>query len=574
MGSERGAHGTAGGKILPMRCVAWVEVRPCALICLYSAGCCLLACERDEVAATRVDVTIDADAAARSAAARIVVRVFGTEGNEVAMFDRAFTENDFPASIRLTPGMGAPPRTFRIEGELIDPSGVAVSWIRARGGYIEGQATELRLRFDAACGDSECPPHEACELGACVGACFVPSELESLTFERSNCPSEVFVDGERGKDMPSTCIDPGTPCRTIQYALDQYVTGTDGAVVNVRGGVTYRPEAEHTALVSLRRRHSGTADRPTTIQAWPETGTPVLDGGGQVDRGIEFCCDEDINDNASASWVVVDGFEVVGAREHGITFNGSSAREVTVRNCVLSGNGEGPTRFDNRAGIALNNGAHDIEIIDSEIHDNQSANPDEAAAGMYINKATNVRVTGNIIRNNQGDGVFVALTENLRFERNRIVNNGEHGMSVSGTGILIEDTSFCANEIHGIRFSGGDAHSANHINSARNGASGIRIAAEVLGVAIRNSILAANQTFGVAAETAASNSTSEFNLYFDNQIAAQENIVADPTEIFDEDPRFIDIAACMDALRDDSPAKGASREGVDLGNRLAAPQSP
>jgi len=121
---------------------------------------------------TRVDVFFEADPALAGAASSIEVRVVDTEGDTVLDTVEPLAERGLPVAIRLEPADGDATRSFLVVAHLRDAGGDRIARVAAGGGYVAGEARQLRLRFAAGCAAGlDCAGATTCVMDACVDAC-------------------------------------------------------------------------------------------------------------------------------------------------------------------------------------------------------------------------------------------------------------------------------------------------------------------------------------------------------------------------------------------------------------------
>jgi hypothetical protein len=176
----------------------------------------LMGCSDEPIA--RVLVYFDAEAGATMDATTFRVTVLRVDPNpaqieqigyQVVEADPAVGQVAFPFGLTLEPLSDAS-TVYEVVGELFDAtSATAFSTQRARGQYVEGEALELRLVFDADCADAICTENETCQNGACFEPCVVPTAIGLLGDRRSpaiSCPeSAECPDGQ-----PLSCVPHGT----------------------------------------------------------------------------------------------------------------------------------------------------------------------------------------------------------------------------------------------------------------------------------------------------------------------------------------------------------------------------
>lgn len=505
------------------------------------------ACGGDEAF---VDLVIDAGACTETLVSRVVVRVFSAEGDLVETFARSADDGPvFPTGVRVAPRDGDTSRAWAIEADALDSEGVSVSFQRAFGAYAAGAPRELALPFDDACLGLACRADETCRQGACVSD-FEPVAMGEPT--RAECPHFLWVDGTAGVDGDS-CEDPAMPCATIQHAVDEVQSSARGYVLNVHGESTYQFDGGR-EVVELNESAARANDDHRIVRAWPGTGRPIVDASG-ADKGLL------IND----SRVVIDGFEIHSAMEHGIAFNSSfgGAQDGVVRNCEIWGNGTGPMpSFPNEAGISLNNDAARITIVDNVLRDNLSVDPSRGA-GVYVNSNDDLIIVGNVIRDNQGEGLRLNNVDRSIVRDNVLIGN-RVGIRSDGNDTTIEDNAICGSTEAALFVNDG-ASTFRHNTVVDSGDPAIQITSAAW--TLERNIIAFGAGFGLGGTGSPVNRE---NLYFMNASGETEGITrsAPDTDLLDTDPLLTDRAACDVRLGEGSPARGAAGDGSDIGVRF------
>jgi hypothetical protein len=323
--------------------------------------------------------------------------------------------------------------------------------------------------------------------------------------------------------------------------------------VFVRGGATYTGEGTSEALLV---DVSGTAEHPVTFRAWPGTGVPRIDAMGVQQDTVDV----------DAMHVVLDGLELTGAGEHGISINGNEVRDVAVLRCDIHDNGSAMmTMFDNRAGIILNNGASEVLIAESSIHDNQ--NPMANVDGIHTNDGTrplsDVVIADNAIHENGFDGVDLR-GHDTTLAGNRIYAHSNHEVIAEADLFVARDNVICDAAHDGIVVRDVSGATVTHNTIVGSAEVGVSIAGAV-GLVLTANILVRNGVLGVGADAAIDDS---FNLYFDNGADTQGFERAQPETDVLADPRLVEGAApCTFAPGPGSPALGAGPDGTDIGAR-------
>jgi hypothetical protein len=114
-----------------------------------------------------------------------------------------------------------------------------------------------------------------------------------------------YVAGDVGSDAytAAQATVSATPWKTIQKAADTIVAGD---TVNVKGGITYTGSRFcefRGAVVCITT--SGSLNNVITYQAWPGTGTPIVDGDNNTNNGFLT----DITD-----YITISGFKIINTK--------------------------------------------------------------------------------------------------------------------------------------------------------------------------------------------------------------------------------------------------------------------
>ncbi|MEM9193141.1 MAG: right-handed parallel beta-helix repeat-containing protein [Myxococcota bacterium] len=513
-----------------------------------------------EVVTTAVDVTIDADDCVRQAVARLEVSVRDQEGQLAETFDVATAEVAFPTGVRVVP-RDEVSGSWRVDAVGYTVDGVPIVWSSVRGGFDEGDLVDRSLLFDDACLGVRCPAGEVCtreglpvegvtpvDKTQCVPEALAADSLRHAS--RDECPSILFVDGGAGT-AGSDCGSFTGPCADAELALEQVAPGV-GAVVHIRGEQTYLGARQ----VDLTQPRSGARTAPVVVKALPDSGVPRFEGAA-----------------ASAIWVrasnvVLDGFFVTEAVDHGIAVNNGMAGvdNVTIRNMELVANGRGSDGgFNNRGGIQLNNGANDVLIEHSIFRDNRTMVADARGHALYVNKTDGLVFRHNGVRGGQGIAVHLIGSSDVHIESNVFQDNDGDAIRADGSEATISNNRICRSMTDGVRANVDGAVEVLNNTIVASGANALQIVGERDQVPIfRGNIFAFNPGTGVAA-TDMSNVFDSYNLYFMNgndwvgfePTQPQTNVLADP--------QLMGRELCELTLGSDSPARGAGPDGSVIG---------
>jgi serralysin len=302
----------------------------------------------------------------------------------------------------------------------------------------------------------------------------------------------------------------------------------------------------------------GDSGMPLTLRAWPGTGVPILDGMGMRNDAI------DVN----APYVLVDGLELRGGGEHGISMNGPAKQHITVLRCDIHDNGSTPTTpFDNRAGVIVNNGASDLTVAECRIHDNVNAGFDVdgiRALNGSSEMVTRLTIADNVIFGNTTHGLNLRIVESFVTD-NRIYENGVDGIHADGNAIIIRDNRTCDAGRHGVFLAGLANATVVNNTAVGNAMHGIHVQAPSSTTELVANVMTGNGTAGAWSDA---NLADGYNVYFDNGEDAVGFMRAQPmTDIFDDPMLMSDADPCSAFLGPTSPAIGHGPDGTDIGAR-------
>lgn len=489
-----------------------------------------------------VDVTIDVEPCVREAGERLIVEVRDARAGVVDTFEAPLATAGLPTGVRVRPRSGGSSGGFHVVARIEDAGGVPIAFESARGSF-GAEARAIGVVFDDACLGVECPSGSTCVASACVSDV---DPMEARGGPRTTCPPMLFVDGMDGVGSECTFA---MPCRTLAIALDLVQVGI-GAVIHMRGGVTYTGTNRYTFAVVPE--HSGGPTSPLVIKAWPGTGVPVLEAGPTSEIVVAL----------HGSHTVLDGFEVRGGYAHGISINGSDIVGVTVRNCDVHHNAMGPHKYDNRAGLVINNNAGDITIDHSTFRDNSTDVMGERASGLHINAGRNVRISSCRVTGNELYGVFVNGSD-VAIEDTLIAQNGGDGVLGSTARLEVSSTRICESTGDAIYLSGTSRADVSRSTLARSGSDAIALDGQAAAV-VRATVLAGNMEVAIHKTDPRVTIEESHNLYFGNgSDTVGFDRSAPQTDVL-EDPMFTD-ASCDLVLGPGSPARGAGPDGTDIG---------
>jgi parallel beta-helix repeat protein len=311
-----------------------------------------------------------------------------------------------------------------------------------------------------------------------------------------------------------------SPAASVYYVAPSGAADGDGsrekpfssaevALAKIGGGATlvFRPGI-YRGPIHVPLRYRGTKDRPTTLKSEEKWKAVVI--------GAEY---HGITNDDGCDWVVVDGFEVLGARYDGVKMNGNFN---TVRNCYVHNNAHmGVAIHDQTGGVIENNL---IEFNGSHVQFHH---------GIYAD-GDQLTFRGNIVRHNAGFGMH--LYSKLR--NSVVINNLIHGHARKA-GIIIA----CPE-------GGGRNVVAN--NTIAHNANGLVIW-DGDGETVVNNIIVGPGAL-LATNDSSRNVTVDYNfMERDLQPAAALRLGPHNTT---GDPRFVDADRGVFWLQPDSPALG------------------
>lgn len=478
---------------------------------------------------TEVRVVVEVDEAL--AAESLRVRVYDTERALAAELSADIPPSGEALVVPLFPD-GEGERSYHVVMELLGAGGVSLGLQRVIGGYVDGESRILRARFASSCAETSCTGRETCRDVAgsaeCVHACFDPQDPAEESLPSSNvCPLTVYVNGATGSDDPAACFGPEAPCEGPSYVLDEYLAGRTGGTIHVAGGATY-------SRLFMGPENSGTVETPLVIQAWPGTGRPIFDGE-EMGPGISTCC----SDN-SANHLVLSGLEVIRGRLQGILLHGRSVQDAAILDCIVSGTVLGEVPFSSQAaGIVVTNQASDVRVVGNVVRDNQGVgSTGEPTHGISIT-GNDMVLEDNVVSNNNGHG-FLIVNNNHRVARNIVTGSGLAGMRiVDADDNVFEDNLICRSTGIGVDIDDSQDGRFEHNTVVQNGGDGIETGDFSNDWSIAFNILASNEGFGLVRLAGEESEPEDFqNLYWMNVGGVSADTTPDGTDWTDIDPAF------------------------------------
>ena len=313
-------------------------------------------------------------------------------------------------------------------------------------------------------------------------------------------------------DLDASDSNPGTDPNFPFLTINQ------GALVARAGDTVHVLDGTYAETVELYT-NSGIDGDPITFFADPGV---IVSGSGSTASGAAFYV-------ADRSYIVIDGFEVVGTAYRGIFVLDSD--HISIKNNIVSAAGQrsdglrmqgiqfktvvnsiidGNTTFDNSSmGIRLTNASNNNVVSNNISYGNYAAVlPEDItdAAGIELDDSDNNIVIHNIVYDNEDSGInFYQLTgdgsNNNQAIGNLAYGNGDHGIDNNNSSGQI----IVGNTVHG------------------NFTSGINLEAGSFGANVQNNIVMDNGLNPPETrkpgniyidETSVSGTILDFNLYF------------------------------------------------------------
>ncbi len=509
-----------------------------------------------------VDETLDAQL--------LNVRVYDTDRQLASERIQDMTGASQPVVVPLFPG-GEGARSYHVVLTLLAPNGTQLGIQRVIGDYMEGEQRVVRVHFSASCAATTCSGRETCieEDGAprCVHACFDPQPRENTSLSvPHDCPNEVYVDGATGTDDPAACFGPEAPCQSVSYALDNYLTGRIGGVINVHGGATY-------PAFGISTDESGTEQTPTVIRAWPGTGRPLFDGDGR-NPGISTCCSAD-----SANHLVLERLDVVDGLLQGILLHGTAVQDAEIRHCGVSStqlpNPEdgGVIPFPSQAGaIVVTNQASGVRLINNIVHFNDAVGVD--GDGEEVG-TIGIAVTGNrvLLENNFVDG---SSGHGIRVfgNTNRLIGNVISGVDLQGISLfeaddaVLEDNTICNARGAGVEAIQSLRGVLRHNTVVESMGDGVVLRDASDRWELSRNVFAFNMGAGIARSGDGSEPTDQQNLYWMNGEGPSRSTMSDGMDWRNTvEPAFLNLVEC-NTLLDPNSESARLIDGGPIGARL------
>lgn len=503
---------------------------------------------------TDVLVVLDADEVTKARARELTVRVTDTDG--ILVLDRTapVASGSWPARVPLAPRDGLAARTFSLEASLADDA-CDFAEVRVSSGYVDRREIDLPVRFDDSCIDVACAAGETCSLGECVTACVTLGDEPAVRTEcgtrspPSPCdPSnprctepQVFVDAETGVDAPDACLDPGSPCRTLAYAVEEYMATRRSRVLNARGGQTH-------GAFRLDARASGSAALPTFVRSWPGTGRARVDPAGAEPGGC-LCGETDAD--ADPAFVVVEELEFTGSESIGLELEGT---DLLVRGCHFH-----DLCVDGSFGSALLFDYGARNRVAGNVFRAIGTRSSDACAAVRIGGGADHLVESNLIEDVYSYPIFTNLGATFTIRENRIRGApSDRALWLSGESGVVEHNEICGGTTGAIVIDGLTRAEVHH-NSVFRSHVGIRCV-NAPDATLTANLVSGSEAAGIAVEAGAVDARGNF--LFQNGMPSMEivgTLRSDEANTIGVDPRFADTSACDLRTRLCSPARASAR---------------
>ena len=406
------------------------------------------------------------------------------------------------------------------------------------------------------CDDAACPDAASFDGGSSLTLTDVCG-FDALLPARGDPATTAYVDAVAGSDHPTNCTDPGSPCRTIPYAVANYVAGQDGDRVLIRGSQAHAIPSE----LRLDDTRSGTAGNPTVFEAWPGTGRPVLDGGGTAPTIVSSCCGA-----SAARYLWIEGLTFTGATDVGLQFSGSGSVGNVVTNCRFVGNGQGPSSAGApNGGLALVDDTATTFVVGNVIEENQDDGSD-FANGITVDGTDHV-IANNSVLSNEVYGIEV-FGDGHRIMNNQVVSNRDCGVRIRSASRTLVCNNIIRNNLGtALGIQDGSGVRLYHNTLVDNDESSIEIEGTTASE-LRSNILMSSGAFGIDVMAGADEPADSHNLYFGNPSGPTSGMTRDmsDSDIVGSDPRFVSPGTFDFQLQADSPARSTGHDGFDIGS--------
>ena len=258
-------------------------------------------------------------------------------------------------------------------------------------------------------------------------------ESKNLVVIAIDCEGSAHVSDGLGNDVPG-CGAPGSPCQTIQYALDNVVCSGD--TVFIHSGVYQLPAGEPVTTPIARIPENYTV----TFYGVEDNGPVIIDGNNNH-RGFQY---NYVNGNCPDS-APDDGIDV----SHALNFANLNIRNVYLAafNCATTNQVVGGgIQIYNNIGSSIDVSIRNCIFEDNFLEDPISLNNN----GRSVSGAA-VYLHGLVNNQNSPTTAATLLIDSCSFSNNKCyqLDNGGHGGAVcviATNTATITNSSFCNNE--------------------------------------------------------------------------------------------------------------------------------
>lgn len=223
-----------------------------------------------------------------------------------------------------------------------------------------------------------------------------------------------YLDAAQGSDTTGDGSST-KPWKTFAHALGSILPGD---VLEVRTG-TY---AEQVVVNVL-----GLSTDPVVLRAAPGASV-VIDGSA-----VPLPQDEGLVD-ITGTYVTVDGFEIKSSKRAGIFV---SDKNNTILNCKVHDSLYSGIHFE-----SADNGLVKGNTVYQNVQSNKGHNANQWDSGIWVDQSVSVKVVGNTIYNNHGEGLLVSQGKTNLAKGNTIYDNFSDNLYTDNTEEVLVDGNF------------------------------------------------------------------------------------------------------------------------------------
>jgi len=208
----------------------------------------------------------------------------------------------------------------------------------------------------------------------------------------------------------------------------------ENALKQVGGGNTFifKPGTYLGRQVTLLREHAGSPQKPTVLKSQQKYEATIH---GSPGHGISV--------GDGCEWVIIDGFDIGGAKMDGVYAN---ADHTVIRNCRIHNNAGQGIMAHGEKGVVIENNLieyngthiqfdHGIYAYGSDFTFRNNVVRFNSSIGLHLYpRLANSTVESNLIYGNPRWGILVYSTPKIG--SNRIINNT---ITLNGSGIVVKD---------------------------------------------------------------------------------------------------------------------------------------